>query len=158
MTLEKILCQKLASWRPPGGRHELTVSDEGSAWTVTVTADRCDEVGCLLWEMSLASAAARGLDLQTWAQRVVARVTGLLEPLKIVEIDLVHNQSLLRSTTPSRRGDMLHYYEVLLHGTSRAEVRRYQGKPSATGPREQLAFALTHEVLVKLVTDLAADA
>lgn len=51
MTLEKILCQKLASWRPPGGRRELTVSEEGCPWTVTVTADRCDEVGCLLWEM-----------------------------------------------------------------------------------------------------------
>jgi hypothetical protein len=69
----------------------------------------------------------------------------------------VRNEGLLRSTAPSRRGDTLFYYEVLLRGTSGAEVRRYQTKDSSTAPREQVAFALTHEVLAKLVADLTAD-
>ncbi len=160
MTLNETLHRKLADWRPPEGRHDLTVPDEAGAWAVTVTADRCDELGCLVWEINLtrrAGAAGRGLDLSAWAQSVVARVTGLLEPLKVVEIDPVRNEGLLRSNTAARRGDKIFYYEVLLIGTSAAQVRRFQAEQSGTCRREQVAFALTHEALAKLAGDLIAE-
>ena len=160
MTLDETIRQKLGNWHPPGGRHDLTVSDEGSAWAVTVSADRCDELGCLVWELSLCRAAgapARRLDLRGWAQAVANRVTGLLEPLKVVEIDTVRNEGLLRSSAAAQRGDRLFYYEVLLRGTRGAVVRRYQANQAGAGPREQVAFALTHEALAKLAADLSAD-
>src|SRR4051812_4342622 len=121
MTLEETLHQKLASWRPPEGRYELNVSEETPGWTVTFTADRCDELGCLLWELKLRrapAAPARDVTLTDWAQRIAARVTGLLEPLKVIEVDGVQNKALLRSNPASQRGDKLYYYEVRLHGTS----------------------------------------
>src|SRR5438105_5392169 len=121
MTLDDTLRQKLADWRPPGGRSDLTVPDAGSGWTATVTADRCDELGCLVWEMTLRrgpAAVARGLDLTTWAHGAARRVTGLLEPLKVIEIDGLRNEGLLRSDGPTQRGDKLSYYEVLLRGTT----------------------------------------
>jgi hypothetical protein len=160
MTLEEILRRNLADWRPPEGRHDLTVPGEGRGWTVTVTADRCDELGCLVWEMNVnrfAGSPAGGLELAAWAQSIVTRVTGLLEPLKVVEIDPVRNEGLLRSSTAARRGDKLLYYEVLLIGTMAAQVRRYQAEQNGQGRREQVAFALTHEALAKLAGDLTAD-
>jgi hypothetical protein len=160
MTLDEILGTKLADWRPPDGRHDLTVSEGGRGWAVTITADRCDDLGCLVWELELdrgAGTPRRGIDLSSWAQNVVNRVTGLLEPLKVVEIDPVRNEGLLRSNTAARRGDKLCYYEVILIRTTAAQVRRYQAEANGTGRREQVAFALTHEALAKLTRDLTAD-
>jgi hypothetical protein len=160
MTLDEILQQKLASWRPPAGRHELTVSDETPGWTATLSADRCDELGCLVWELALCRAQAappREVTLSDWAQGIAGRVTGLLEPLKVIEVDGVQNQALLRSSTASQRGDKLHYYEVRLNGTSEARVARYQARQNGNGPRDQVAFALTHEALVNFVRDLAGN-
>ena len=95
-------------------------------------------------------------DRKTHAERLAARATGLMEPLRLIEVDADRETALLRSATPQRRGDDLFYYEVLLHGRG-ADVRRYQS--SATGgTREQIAFPLTHEALAKLAADLTADA
>ena len=52
MTLENTLLENLAEWRPPAGRRTLTVPDEAAAWSVSVTADRSDVLGCLVWELA----------------------------------------------------------------------------------------------------------
>jgi len=155
MTLDDTLLQKLAEWRPAGGRQTLNLPDEGSGWRVALTADRCDDLGCRVWELELArtAPAPEGLTLRSWAERVATRVTGLLETLQVVEVDDERGEALVRSNEPRRRGETVSYYEVLLRGTSVAFARRYQ----ATGQgsrREQIAFALTHEVLAKLAADL----
>jgi hypothetical protein len=48
------------------------------------------------------------------------------------------------------------YYEVLLAGTTGATIRRFQGSRLGQNRRQQVAFAVTHEVLADLVADLAA--
>jgi len=160
MTLDEILFQRLGSWRPPEGRHDLTVADEAPGWALTISADRCDEVGCLVWELNLrraSDAPARAVTLHDWADGVASRVTGLLEPLKVIEVDGVRNEALLRSSAATQRGEKLYYYEVLLRGTSAARVCRYQAKPNNAGPRDQVSFAITQETLVKFSADLSAD-
>lgn len=161
MTLENRLLQELGDWRPAGdGRHTLAVTDEAAGWNVAVTADRQDQVGCIVWELALrrasepptqdASAALRG-----WAERVAGRVKGLLEPLAVVEVDPPSGVALLRSNEPTHRADALAYYEVLLKGVREAVVRRFKGGVGQR--REQVPFALTHEVLARLAADLTAD-
>jgi hypothetical protein len=93
--------------------------------------------------------------LERWANGVARRVTGLMEPLRVLEIDIQRNEALLRSNEPTRRSADLFYYEVLLKGTQAASVRRYQGNPDG-GRREQVPFGLTHEALAKLIGDLVA--
>jgi hypothetical protein len=156
MTLENTVLEKLAEWHPPAGRHTLTVPDQGAGWSVAVTADRSDVLGCLVWELAVrrTGPAAADQTLRGWAERTVARVVGLLEPLKVHEIDPERNEALLRSAAPLERGANLFYYEALLHGASAATVRRYRA--SHGGRREQVAFALTHEALAKFVADLTA--
>jgi hypothetical protein len=155
MTLENTLLEKLADWHPPGGRHTLNVPDKGTGWSVALTADRSDVLGCLVWELTVRRSGEplAGQTLRSWAERTAGRVVGLLEPLKVHEIDAERNQGLLRSAAPAQRGEQLFYYEVLLAGCSSATVRRYQASHDGS-PREQTAFALTHEALAKFVADL----
>jgi len=155
MTLENTLRKKLADWRPPEGRRDLTVTDETSGWAVTLSADRGDVLGCLVWEMSARRlSASTGQNLRGWADRIAGRVTGLLEPLKVVEVDTERAEAILRSETPSQQDNKFLYYEVLLRNTTQATVRRYQaGRDGAK--RAQVAFALTHEGLAKLAADLS---
>jgi hypothetical protein len=89
---------------------------------------------------------------------VADRATGLLEDLKVVEVDRPRGQALLRSEAPVSRGEDLFYYEVLLTATGAANLRRYSAPNQGPGKREQVAFALTHEALAKLSRDLTAEA
>ena len=159
MTLDETVLQKLADWHPPrGGRQTLAIPDEGSGWAISFTIDRHDELSSALWEIDFQRVTPRPSEvtLAGWAEGVAGRVTGLLEPLQVLEVDVQRNEALLRSNEPTRRNAELHYYEVLLKGTQAAQVRRYQAKPDK-GHRQQVSFVLTHEALAKLSQDLAAD-
>jgi hypothetical protein len=159
MTLDETVLRKLADWRPePGSRQILAVPDEGSGWAVSFEIDRHDELSSALWEVSLqrVTPARGGVTLQGWANGIASRVTGLLESLRVLEIDAQRNEALLRSTEPTRRSAELFYYEVLLKGIQAASVRRYQASPGR-GHREQVPFVLTHEALAKLIGDMATD-
>ncbi len=152
MTLANTVRQKLSEWRPEAGRQDLTVTAKDGS--LTLTADRREELGCLVWELGVRRAAPAGETLQSWADRIAQRVSGLLEPLKVVEIDAVRQEGILRSTQPQARDEDVLYNEVHLKGTRHAVLRRYQAQ--ITGRRQQIAFALTHEAIAKLADDLAA--
>jgi hypothetical protein len=157
MTLEETLLAKLAEWHPPAGRQTLTVSDQEAGWTVLVTANRRETLGSLVWEAAIHRTPPAGETMRSWADRIADRVTALMEPLELIEIDAERNEGLVRSAGPSKRGEDLFYYEVLLRGTTQAVVRRYQASHTPGSKREQVAFAVTHEALARLASDLAAS-
>jgi len=155
MTLAETLLQRLAKWRPDGGRHALDVSHPESGWTIHVVADHVEGLGGRLWELALKSSNPSSQnDLQARAAQVAGRVTGLLESLHLVEVDIGRGVAQLRSEQPGRWGDGQFYYEVLLQTGGTTEVRRYQAPDKDHPRRRQVAFTLTHEALAKLVTDL----
>jgi hypothetical protein len=123
---------------------------------VQLSADKADTLSCLVWELSLIRSgdAPEGLTLRAWAEGVAKRATGLLEPLKLLEVDDARGEALLRSDSPAKKGECVAYYEVRLFGTGRAAVHRFTANRTESG-REQVAFALTHEVLAKLAGDIA---
>lgn len=156
MTLAEALRAKLADWAPAGpGRHALSHTDPDAGWAVAVAADRNDSIGCLAWEVSATrtGAAPAGFSQRQWADRIAARATGLLEPLKVLEVDTTQDEAVLRSNSPSVAGDAVKYYEVRLHGTDRATVRRYEASKTQSG-RTQTPYAVTHEALAKLAGDI----
>jgi hypothetical protein len=158
MTLDELLPQRLAEWRFDNDRQSLTVTCPESGLAVDLVADCADGVGCRLWEAVLRPTSPRtGIDLKARADHVAAQVTGLLEPLKLIEIDALRRTAQMRSEEASQRGGDLHYYEVLLQDNGGASVRRYRGPRPGSPRREQQTFTLTHEALVKLIGDLAAS-
>lgn len=157
MSLAEKLLPRLGEWRPAeAGRH--TFADAAGGWAVHLAADKADSLSCLVWELTLTRAgdAPAGLSVREWAAGVADRVAGLLEPLKLYEVDTTRDEAVLRSETPSARGGRLGYYEVHLFGTNKAVVRRFAADKAVPG-REQVAFALTHEVLAKLAGDIAGE-
>jgi hypothetical protein len=157
MTLAESLLPKLSDWRPAGdGRHSWSETPAALGWTVQLAADKTDTLSCLVWELTLTRTAEppAGLTLEGRAEAVAARVRGLMEPLAVHEVDTTRDEAVLRSTSPTKRGEALAYYEVRLHGLGRAVVRRFRATRAAPG-REQVAFALTHEALAKLAGDIA---
>jgi hypothetical protein len=152
---------RLAEWQLPGvGRHTLAIHDQSAGWTVAVTADRRDQLGCLCWEITLradARPALSGSALEAWARRAALGVKAFMEPLEVIEVDPTRNEALLRSKVPSASGDSVLYYELRLQGTFGASVRRFRGSHRAGHPREQVTFALTHEALARLAADLTSE-
>jgi hypothetical protein len=158
MTLADRLQERLASWKPSGeGRHSWRETFADAGWTVHLAADHNDVVGSLVWEMTLGRAAdvPTGLTLKAWAERIAATASGLREDLKLIEVDDSRQEAVLRSDSPTRKGELTSYYEVRLSGLTQAEVRRFQANPTAGTRREQVAFPLTHETLAKLAGDIA---
>jgi hypothetical protein len=154
MTLEETLLQKLAEARPEeAGRHPLQLGDESGGVVVYLDIERRDLFSCLLWEVRVSRRAPLD-DLSSQAKRLTERITGLLEPLQVDEIDSASGVARLRSEAPLSKGDQRIYYELTLRGST-AELRRWQG--SMTSARRQaVAFVLTNEALAKLVGDLAS--
>ncbi|MCS7047306.1 MAG: hypothetical protein NZO58_13185, partial [Gemmataceae bacterium] len=107
-------------------------------------------------EVALHRNCALGGTVEDWAKRVVQRVTGLLEPLAIIEIDAGKEEAMLRSAQPAKRGDKLFYYEVRLRHLAQATVRRFEASHEPGQKRRQISFTLTHEALAKLVGDIVA--
>lgn len=160
MTLADTLQQRLSEWRPAGtGRQRFAHHDAATGTAVRLDVDHLETLSCQLWEAAVtrsAEAMAAEPSLEGWARRVADSVTGLLEPLKLVEVDKSRGQALLRSDEPAQKAGDRFYYEVLLERTGHASVRRFKGSTTAA-KREQVAFALTREAVGKLVEDLAAN-
>jgi hypothetical protein len=123
---------------------------------LTLTADRADELSCSLGELTLAfdaPADCPAADLTQLAAGTAARVTGLLEPLKVYEVDPTRTLAKLRSAAPTERGGQLYFYELTLAGRQTASLKRYRAARAAAG-RQAVPFALTHESVVKVVEEL----
>src|SRR4051794_1882041 len=134
MTLAEALLQKLARWRPDNGRQTLEVTSPEAGWVVALTAGQVEVLGCRLWDITLKrQGELPPLDLDTRAREVASRVTGLLEPLRLLEVDQARGEALLRSDSPGRWGEGLFYYEVLLRADGVITLRRYQA-PSKEEP------------------------
>ncbi len=157
MTLPETLLPKLSEWRPAGaGRHSWAESFSPAGWTVTLAADKTDSLSCLVWELTLSRTqdVPAGLTLSTWATAIASRVGGLMEPLKVHEVDEHRGEAVLRSVAPAKKGEALSYYEVRLPNLTTAVVRRFTASKTNSG-RDQIPFALTHEAIAKLVGDIA---
>src|SRR5262245_54551127 len=161
MTLAETLLQKLADWRPAGeGRHAVGLSLPEHGWTVRLTADRVDTLSCLLTEVEAERTSPVPDDdnlLESHARRAAGRVTGLLEPLRLIEVDRVRHIALIRSESPPQKDGSVHYYEITFRSRNRVKVERFKAAKQSPAKKESIPFVLTHEVLAKLVDDLVRD-
>ena len=160
MKLSEVVLPKLADRQlPHGERTTVSFPDAAAGWGVTLTLDRCETISYLVWEIEVhagPSACHQDATLAEWAKRVTADTKGLLEHLKVVEIDDVSSEALIRSDTPTIQGDHLAYYEIRLAGTTRATLCRYQSTHHTCSRRMQVPFALTREVLANLLDQLVS--
>src|SRR2546423_6999976 len=156
MTLAETLSSKLAEWRPAGsGRSTLTETDAASGWSVSLTIDKADALSCQMADLTCARKDGR-YDTKAWADSLARRVKGLMEPLRVIEVDAQRDEAILRSDSPSVRNDKRAHYELRLQNGRKATLTRFIAAADVAAKREPTNFTLTHEVIAKLVDDLTA--
>jgi hypothetical protein len=135
----------------------VTVEDAPNKLTLHLTA--LDTVGLAFTalEFTTASRPEWSSDaLKNWGNRLAGRVTYLMEPLQVLEIDAQGGELQIRSQSPTPRDEQKGYYEVRLfrNGSLRMERFVFDG---ASRKRCQTACQLTREVLERLSDDIAAS-
>jgi hypothetical protein len=159
MKLSENLLRKLGEQRPTSPGREITHQDEASGWTVALTAEQADALSCRLRDLTVRptnpGTPLDGKALRQKAEAIAEKVTGLMEPLRLVECDETRREAILRSDEPAQRGDTRSHYELRVDGQRKATLRRYQAEREPAAKRVQTPFTLTHEVLGHLVDDLA---
>ena len=124
--------------------------------TLRADLSSVDRIGCEFDELSLESPALQGADtrrLEKIASKLAAKLTYLLEPLRILEIDDQARVVQMRSVPPSRQGNLRSYYEVQVREGGAVALRRFEAERGK--PRRQVAAHVTREVFRRLADDLA---
>ena len=147
------LLEKLTDWKPTQpGTNVLRMDLDPAGATVAISAQKQDSLSCLVGEMTVSSPAGTGVPLAERASAMAGRLTGLMENIRVIEVDADAEVAVLRSSAPAVRGDAKHYYEVKVTPTD-ANLKRYRTE-AGTNTRESIGYALTHEVLAKVADDL----
>jgi hypothetical protein len=94
--------------------------------------------------------------LQDWGTRLAGRVTYLMEPLKVLEVDAAGGEVDLRSQAPTSRDEHRSYYQVRLFKQGRLLMERRAFDEASRRPRSA-SCQLTREVLERLADDIAAS-
>jgi hypothetical protein len=135
----------------------VTVEDGPNRLTLNLTA--LDTVGVAFdtLEFVATDRADWSSDaLRAWGERLAARVTYLLEPLKVIEIDAGGGEVQIRSQAPSTRAQQRGFYEVRLYKQGSLRMERFVYN-DATRERQRTACQLTREVVERLADDIAAS-
>lgn len=95
--------------------------------------------------------------LRTWADRLAAKLTYLMEPLVVLEIDPIAGAAELRSQSPTERGELRSYYEVRMNRSGELRLSRV-AFDAVTRHRRPVPCQMTVEVLERLADDLVTTA
>src|SRR5689334_10605762 len=101
-------------------------AEGGSAVEVDFTA--VESLGCAFRELRVSAEGLRDKpfeDLKTRAEQICRRVTYLLEPMGLLELDPESQVVLVRSTPPAKNGAETAYYEMRISAPGVLTLRRY---------------------------------
>jgi hypothetical protein len=93
-------------------------------------------------------------ELKAISESLIARLTYLLEPIGIVEVDRDRAAVQLRSSPPQKGEDSTSYYELMVRRGGDVTLSRYQKKAGQI--REIAPANVTREVLQRLAEDFVA--
>jgi|GEM_PF-2776025 hypothetical protein len=141
-----------------GNRHSFEFIDAATKWRVSMKVEAADSLSTQIWEVAIfrdsQSATASTARFNDLALAMGKRVKGLLEPLRLIEVDVDSKVAILRSDEPTVRKSVRAHYELRIIGENRAELRRYQASTAPASKRAQFGFTLTNEVLGNFLNDV----
>jgi hypothetical protein len=136
-----------------------TVSVDDGPHRVTLHLTALDAVGLAFSSLEFATSGRAEWSseaLNEWGTRLSGRVTYLMEPLKVLEIDAGGGEVQLRSQSPTARHAERGYYEMRLFRQGLLRMQRFTFD-DATRQRRPSPCQLTREVLERLADDIAAS-
>ncbi|HEV3164185.1 MAG TPA: hypothetical protein VGZ22_09145 [Isosphaeraceae bacterium] len=93
--------------------------------------------------------------LKAWGDRIVTRLTYLMEPLLVLEVDRIGREVELRSQFPTARDGHRSYYEIRLDHNGALRLDR-SSFDETTRLRRPASCQMTREALERLTDDLVA--
>jgi hypothetical protein len=156
------LSQKIAAAvesRPSGNPSPCRVEAEAGSSRLALDLTAWGPVGLAFDGLDYTNADRADLSpesLRAWGARLAARLTYLMEPLVVQEVDAEAGQAELRSQAPTPRGEHRSFYEVRLRREGSLRLRRI-GFDDATRRRQVVPCQMTLEVLERLADDLVAS-
>jgi hypothetical protein len=136
----------------------VTVEEGPARLTMNITA--LDSVGIALDRLEFSRSDRTewsSPELNAWGERLAARITYLLEPLKVLEIDAGGGEVQIRSQAPTARAETRGYYEIRLFKNGTLRLERFVFD-EASRQRKPTAAQFTREVLERLADDIASAA
>lgn len=136
----------------------ITIEDGPNRLTLGLTA--LDSVGVAFDNMEFTATDRTDWSseaLNAWGDRLAKRVTYLLEPLKVLEIDAGGGEVQVRSQAPTTRGEHRGFYEVRLFKQGVLRMDRFAFH-EVTRQRSKTSCQFTREVLERLADDIAQSA
>jgi len=136
-----------------------TVAVEDGASRITLEITALDSVGVAFDSLEYTATDRPEWSseaLNAWGRRLADRVTYLLEPLKVMEVDAGGGEGQVRSTSPTPPADQRGFYEVRLRKNGVLRMERYVFD-EATRQRRRGTCQLTREVLERLADDIVAS-
>jgi hypothetical protein len=137
-----------------------TVSVEEGPHRLTLHLTALDSVGLAFSALEFEStrpAEWSSEALRSWGERLAGRLTYLMEPLRVMEVDSGGGEVQIRSQNPTTRDQERGFYEVRLFRQGALRLERYT-YDVATRARRVTTCQLTREVAERLADDLAASA
>jgi hypothetical protein len=116
-----------------------------------------DAIGCSLQTLGYSTdkLAASTLDeLKAISEKLTGKLTYLLEPIGVVEVDRDRAAVQLRSNPPQKGEDSTSYYELMVRRGGDITLSRYEKKPGMM--RQIVPANITREVLQRLAEDFVA--
>jgi hypothetical protein len=160
MTLSRKIADAVESRLESGGDPGVVEAAEGSA-TLRISLTAAGPVG-LAFDTLAFSKRAEGAEplaseaLRAWGETLANRLTYLMEPLVVLEVDAEVGEAELRSRTPTARNERSSYYELRLNRDRGLQLRRV-GFDRLTRERQPVPCQMTIEVLERLADDLVAS-
>jgi hypothetical protein len=135
----------------------VTVEESPNRLTLHITALDTVGLACTALEFATTSRSEWSSEaLKDWGGRLASRVTYLMEPLKVIEIDAEGGEVQIRSQSPTPRADQRGYYEIRLFRQGSLRMERF-ALDEVTRQRRPTPCQLTREVLERLADDIAAS-
>jgi hypothetical protein len=157
MTLSQKIADAVENHRAGSASPDVSAEADGALIEVSLTA--CGPVGFAFSSIQYSTVEPLELSaeaLRAWGHRLAARVTYLMEPLVILEVDAEAGVAELKSQAPTPRGELRSYYEVTLNSVGALRLHRV-AFDEATRRRKPVNCQMTVEVLERLTDDLVAS-
>lgn len=139
------------------GPHELKLHD-GSRRVLCAFAS-IDSLACEFHHLTVESTELADASMQRLreiSEQLSGQLTYLLEPIAPIETDAEGCVVQMRSNPPQRSDDGASYYELLVRRGGELSLCRW--KKMASGERIAISSTVTHEVMLRLISDLASAA
>ncbi len=153
MSWKNQVSQSLAALAPPvTGQTVLRVADDRRELEAELSA--IDRLACAFdtFRVTIAAmATAETAQLKEHAGKLAAKLSYLLEPIGLIEVDADRCVVQLRSIPPQRDEDRIAYYELLAERGGTFSLRRYE--VFSGQPRQPVPAEVTREVFLRLADD-----